>query len=51
MTTFYISGPMDEYPQHNYPAFLDYSPQLKPGDSSFTDWCWLNPARGCASLI
>ena len=31
MTTFYISGPMDEYPQHNYPAFLDFSPRLKPG--------------------
>lgn len=31
MTIFYISGPMDEYPQHNYPAFLDFSPRLKPG--------------------
>ena len=30
---------------------IDFSPRLKPGDSSFTDWCWLSPARGCASLI
>lgn len=30
---------------------FDFSQRLKPGDSSFTDWCWLSPARGCASLI
>ena len=30
---------------------IDFSPRLKPGDSSFTDWCWLSPARGWVSLI
>lgn len=29
MTTFYISGPMDEYPQHNYPAFHKAGEELK----------------------
>ena len=34
----------------HYKSLFDFSPRLKPGDSSFTDWCWLSPARGCASL-
>lgn len=40
MGTFYISGPMDEYPQFNYPAFHKAGEELKKNDITF-----LSPAH------